>query len=308
MQLPPSHVRSYVLEAGGRTVGRCIVHFMADRGHCYGAVAVGHPDLGLFKRRVPAAALRGCSSSCAVGARGLRNASPLLAACRSMMAMTGTGSVGECILRECRVPVIIHRGTRADLSAGAPQRHPALCEVPAFTRPLICFPINFADRLIGSPISSQSTAHLYTMNTKDAMYAASLYIRMRRSRGSCRKISVTSVVCCPIASVRALKTTTGTLMAAIDHLPQTSSSAVKAACTAYSGTCAQCSAKRRLAGDFDRLSGQSCRLLDRLAAQLALHRLRTWAGERGAVRAAPSSALARSIDVPERRAPRARGI
>ena len=32
-----------------------------------------------------------------------------------------------------------------------------LCEVPVFTRPLIGSPVNFADCLIGSPISSRST-------------------------------------------------------------------------------------------------------------------------------------------------------
>ena len=47
-----------------------------------------------------------------------------------------------------------------------------LCEVPVFARPLIGSPINFADCLIGSPISLQSAAQVYALVGVAAMLAA----------------------------------------------------------------------------------------------------------------------------------------
>ena len=46
----------------------------------------------------------------------------------------------------------------------ANQRNPPLlCEVPVFARPLFGSPINFADFLIGSPITSHYTAHRHRL-------------------------------------------------------------------------------------------------------------------------------------------------
>lgn len=39
------------------------------------------------------------------------------------MGMAGTGSVGDCLLRESRIPVVIHRGTHAELGNGTSREH-----------------------------------------------------------------------------------------------------------------------------------------------------------------------------------------
>ena len=61
---------------------------------------------------------------------------------------------GDPLPSQRRVPRPRHR-CRAEAAACSQS---VLCGVPVFARPLIGSPVNFVDCLIGSPISSQSTA------------------------------------------------------------------------------------------------------------------------------------------------------